>query len=117
MLIMSEVKRYSWIGKDMVEEEKLFESHGFKVKKPTTPEPEIKIGYSQRIDVLADNLKAYLDPAQASLAIPENITDNDKKLQNLVFERYKHGTVSINHLIYSAVLVGAVAIVLLGLRR
>ena len=111
---MKGVDRYSWSKRDMTEEEKLFGQHGFGVKKPSAPEPEIKIGYTERIDVSADGLTTYLNPHQAILRFPEKMTERDEELRDLVFERYVHGTVSVNHLIYAAVLAGTVAIVLLG---
>lgn len=67
---MSEVRRYSWLGKDMTEEEKLFESHGFTVKKPTMPEPEKCTGVMGLVRDLAVRPDFWFDVLIWPISIP-----------------------------------------------
>lgn len=88
-----EVDRYVWwIERDIGKEKRLFESLGFNVEKSKLPEPRFKASYAPRIDVTADNAKAYLSPWHALLQKGEKMTERDILLQKTIFERYDHDT-------------------------
>jgi hypothetical protein len=108
--------RYSWSGKNMDELGSLIRSRGFDVKESKLPKPEIKIAFKDRIEVMGEKCRAFLDPHTARLTYEGEPTEKDRELENLIREAYPHRHSFETAIIYPAILALAVASALSYLR-
>jgi hypothetical protein len=87
-------------------------SRGFYVKEQRLPKPEIRIAFKERMEVVADKCKAFLDPYVALLNCGDEPTEKDKELERLLEKEYPHKYSFETAIIYPALLAMAVAFVL-----
>jgi len=94
----------------------LIRSRGFDVKESKLPKPEIKIAFKDRIEVMGEKCRAFLDPHTARLTYEGEPTEKDRELENLIREAYPHRHSFETAIIYPAILALAVASALSYLR-
>jgi hypothetical protein len=104
--------RYSWSGKIVGELGSTIRSQGFSIKEQTLPRPEIRIAFKERVEVIADNCKAFLDPNVARLTCQGEPTEKDQMLKAIIEKEYPHKNSFETAIIYPAILALAVAFAL-----
>lgn len=104
--------RYSWSGKNVGELGSTIRSQGFSIKEQTLPRPEIRIAFKERVEVISDNCKAFLDPNVARLTCQGEPTEKDQMLKAIIEKEYPHKNSFETAIIYPAILALAVAFAL-----
>jgi len=104
--------RYSWSGKNVSQLGSTLRSEGFSIKEQTMPRPEIRIAFKERIEVTADNCKAFLDPNVARVICQGEPSEKDQKLEAIMEKEYPHKNSFETAIIYPAILALAVAFAL-----
>jgi hypothetical protein len=104
--------RYSWSGKNVGALGSAIRSQGFSIKEQTLPRPEIQIAFKERVEVIADNCKAFLDPNVARLTCQGEPTEKDQMLKAIIEKEYPHKNSFETAIIYPAILALAVAFAL-----
>jgi len=89
-----------------------FRSQGFSIREQTLPQPEIKIAFRERIEVVSDNCKAFLDPNVARITCQGEPTEKDQMLKAITEREYSHKSSFETAIIYPAILALAVAFAL-----
>ena len=104
--------RYSWSGKNVSELGPTLKSQGFSIKEQTLPRPEIRIAFKERMEVFADNCKAFLDPNVARVICQGEPSEKDQKLKAIIEREYPHKNSFETAIIYPVILAMAVAFAL-----
>jgi len=109
--------RYAWSKRDIGQLSRLFGSQGFEVIESKLPKPEIQIGYKERIEVVGEKCKAFLDPNMARITSEGQPTNKDSELQRMIDEHYSHNYSVEQAVIYPLVILGTIVTIVLTYRR